>query len=320
MTATILVIGGTGRLGRPVVALLRDAGCAVRVLTRHEGRPEDGIEHTVGDLRTGEGLEQALAGVATVVNCAGSPKGDQGMAEILVRAAARAGTTHLVNISVVGAGRVPVRSRVDRAMFGYFAAKLGAERVISGSGLPWTTLRASQFQDAFVWLCRAMSPLPVIPVAAGVRFQPVDTGRSRHGSRRSPSASRPAWFPRWRGRACTPWAICSAATCGPATAIARSSRSTCPAVQPARSGAAATSPPRGPPWAAGRGRSASTRRWSRSAPRVAEIPRRSRALRARPGSRARRYPGAGHALPMSAPGGPCMPHRVVSDFRVRNRL
>jgi uncharacterized protein YbjT (DUF2867 family) len=175
MAARILVIGGTGRLGRPVVALLRDAGCEVRVVTRHRGDAGEGIEHMVGDLHTGEGIEPALAGVATVVNCAGSPKGDQGMAETLVRAAQRAGTPHLVNISVVGVDRVPIRSRVDRAMFGYFAAKLAAERVISGSGLPWTTLRATQFQDAFGWLARGMSRLPVMPVAAGVRFQPVDT-------------------------------------------------------------------------------------------------------------------------------------------------
>ena len=47
-------------------------------------------------------------------------------------------------ISVVGADRVPVTSGLDRAMFGYFASKLAAERV-AGSGLPWTTLRATQF-------------------------------------------------------------------------------------------------------------------------------------------------------------------------------
>src|SRR5256885_184868 len=56
------------------------------------------------------------------------------------RAATRAGVRHLVFISVVGADRVPVVSRTDRAMFGYFATKLAAEREIAGSGLPWTTL------------------------------------------------------------------------------------------------------------------------------------------------------------------------------------
>jgi uncharacterized protein YbjT (DUF2867 family) len=51
----------------------------------------------------------------------------------------------LVAISVVGADRIPVVSGIDRAMFGYFAAKLAAERVVADSGLPWTTLRATQF-------------------------------------------------------------------------------------------------------------------------------------------------------------------------------
>ncbi len=176
MATKILVIGGTGRLGRPVVALLRDAGCEVRVLTRHPGDGSDVCEHVAGNLATGAGLEPAVMGVAAVVNCAGNAKGDEKMAVNLVRAMARAGNPHLVNISVVGADRVPVRSRADRAMFGYFAAKLGAERVVAASGLPWTTLRASQFYDAFLWLARQMSKLPVVPVAAGVRFQPVDTG------------------------------------------------------------------------------------------------------------------------------------------------
>jgi uncharacterized protein YbjT (DUF2867 family) len=32
-------------------------------------------------------------------------------------------------------------------MFGYFAAKRAAEHIVAGSGLPWTTLRATQFHD-----------------------------------------------------------------------------------------------------------------------------------------------------------------------------
>jgi hypothetical protein len=41
-----------------------------------------------------------------------------------------------VYISVVGADRIPVASDVDRAMFGYFTAKLAGERVMADSGLP----------------------------------------------------------------------------------------------------------------------------------------------------------------------------------------
>jgi uncharacterized protein YbjT (DUF2867 family) len=81
-----------------------------------------------------------------------------------------------VYISVVGADRVPLTSGIDRAMFGYFGSKLGAERVVADSGLPWTTLRATQFHDLVLTVVREMAKLPVIPVPSGFRFQPVDAG------------------------------------------------------------------------------------------------------------------------------------------------
>jgi uncharacterized protein YbjT (DUF2867 family) len=81
-----------------------------------------------------------------------------------------------VYISVVGADRIPIGSRVDRAMFGYFVSKLAAERIVADSGLPFTTLRATQFHDLMLTVARQMAKLPVIPAPAGFRFQPVDTG------------------------------------------------------------------------------------------------------------------------------------------------
>jgi uncharacterized protein YbjT (DUF2867 family) len=176
MTSRILVIGGTGRLGRRVVPLLRDAGCDVRVLSRHTHEAADGIEYVTGDLTKDEGIQAGVDGTGIIVNCAGSPKGDEEQARNLMRAAARAGTPHLLYVSVVGADRIPVTSGIDRAMFGYFAAKLAAERVVADSGVPWTMLRATQFYDAFLIVARQMVRLPVIPVPAGFRFQPVDTG------------------------------------------------------------------------------------------------------------------------------------------------
>ena len=176
MSSTILVTGGTGTLGRLVVPRLRDAGGKVRVLSRRAREAANGVEFTAGDLDTGEGIDAAVAGTEVIVHCAGSQKGDGDKARTLVRAASRAGAPHLVNISVVGADRIPVTSRVDRAMFGYFGAKLDAEQVIAGSGLPWTTLRATQFYDLILMVARPMARLPVIPVPAGVKFQPVDAG------------------------------------------------------------------------------------------------------------------------------------------------
>jgi uncharacterized protein YbjT (DUF2867 family) len=175
-TSPILVTGGTGTLGPHVVARLRDAACHVRVLSRRHHEGTDGIEFVTGDLATGEGIEAAVEGAGTIVHCAGSSKGDEDKARNLVRAASRAGVSHLVYISVVGADRIPLASGIDRAMFGYFGSKLAAERAIADSGLPWTTLRATQFHDLLLMVARQMAKLPVIPVPVGFRFQPVDAG------------------------------------------------------------------------------------------------------------------------------------------------
>jgi uncharacterized protein YbjT (DUF2867 family) len=179
MTETILVTGGTGTLGRLLTPRLRDAGCAVRALSRHGPTAAKGavagIDYVTGDLDTGEGIEAAVVGATTIVHLAGSNSGDEQKARTLVQAAARAGVRHLVYISVVGADRIPVVSGVDRAMFGYFASKFAAERVVADSGLPWTTLRATQFHDLILLVAQQLARLPVAPLPAGMRFQPIET-------------------------------------------------------------------------------------------------------------------------------------------------
>jgi uncharacterized protein YbjT (DUF2867 family) len=165
MTSPILLTGGTGTLGRHVLPLLRDAGLDVRVLSRRRRDNADGVEYVTGDLVKDEGIDAAVSGVETVLHLAGGPKGDDVVARNLVRAASRAGVRHLVNISVIGADRVPV---------GYFRAKLGAEQALAESGLPWTTLRAAQFHDLVLTVLGTMVKLPVVP-APGMRLQPVDS-------------------------------------------------------------------------------------------------------------------------------------------------
>lgn len=172
----ILVTGGTGTLGSHVVARLRDADRTTRVLSRG-GHPSDkGVEYVVGDLATGAGVEAAVDGVQIIVHCAGGRKGDDDATRTLAQAASRAGVRHLVYISVVGADRVPVVSGFDRAVFGYFGVKQAAERVVAECGLPWTTLRATQFHDLLLTVARQMARLPVLPVPSGMRFQPIDAG------------------------------------------------------------------------------------------------------------------------------------------------
>src|SRR5918993_4584544 len=175
MTSPILVTGGTGTLGRLVVRRLGDAGYKVRVRSRRSHKSGDGTEFTIGDLATGEGIEPAVDGAETIVHLAGSARGDEDKTRNLVRAtSSQTRLPHLVYISVVGAQRIPIGSRVDRAMFGYFASKLAAEKVIEDSGLPWTTLRATQFHEGMLAVARQMVKLPVLPVPVGFCFQPVE--------------------------------------------------------------------------------------------------------------------------------------------------
>lgn len=165
MTSPVLVTGGTGRLGRRVVRRLRDAGCEVRVLSRHIHESTDGYEFVIGDLRTGQRLEQATEGVSTIIHCASDRKGDAEATRNLVRAAARTGSPHLVYISIVGVGSVS---------FGYFKSKLASERIVAESRLPWTTLRVTQFYDFILDGAQKATWLPVVPVPAGFRVQPID--------------------------------------------------------------------------------------------------------------------------------------------------
>ncbi len=174
----ILVTGGAGVLGRLLVTQLSAAGYPVRGMSRRARPGEDwpGAEWAQADLEAGEGIEAAVEGAEIIVHCAGSGKGDEKKARNLVQAASRAGARHLVYISVVGADRIPIGSFVDRAMFGYFASKLAAERVVADSGLPWTTLRATQFHYLTLMVARAMAKLPIVPLPAGFQFQPIDEG------------------------------------------------------------------------------------------------------------------------------------------------
>lgn len=169
----IAVTGGTGTLGQPLVAeLTSGAGPAdVRVLSR---RPGDG--RVVGDLATGEGLAEALAGADTVVHCASDTrafgKTDLAQARHLIAAAKSAGGPHLVYISIVGIDRVPMS---------YYRRKLQVEELIADSGLPWTILRATQFHNLLVdRLFGPQARLPFLVVPPGT-VQPVaveDVARS----------------------------------------------------------------------------------------------------------------------------------------------
>ncbi|GHF90564.1 nucleotide-diphosphate-sugar epimerase [Amycolatopsis bullii] len=156
----ILVTGGTGQLGSAVVARLRAADAEVRVLSRRA--TPDVVR---GDLRTGRGIDTAVAGVDAVVHCATDYFGREAqLARTLIEAARWAGGPHLVYVSIVGVDRVPL---------GYYRAKRETEELFAGSGLPYTIQRATQFHGLVRALLTGASRLPVVPVPR-ISFQPVD--------------------------------------------------------------------------------------------------------------------------------------------------
>jgi uncharacterized protein YbjT (DUF2867 family) len=164
----ILVTGGTGSLGSRVVDRLNVAGEDVRVMSR------DQRANTMrGDLLTGEGLEKAVEGVGTIIHCASSPVFKTRQVDVegtrrLLQAASRTGDSHVVFISIVGVDRNPY--------YPYFRHKLDAEQVVERSGLPWTTLRATQFHEFVLKQIRFLELGPVSLVPKGFVLQPIDTG------------------------------------------------------------------------------------------------------------------------------------------------
>jgi uncharacterized protein YbjT (DUF2867 family) len=154
----LLVTGATGTLGVPTVERLRAAGRQVRSLSRRAG---PGL--VTGDLLTGAGLPAALDGVDTVLNLASGRSKDSDGARHLVDAALAAGVRHLVHISIVGIDEIP---------FGYYREKLAVERVIAGSGLPFTILRATQFHSFVAGLFAGQRFLPVV-LAPAFAVQPI---------------------------------------------------------------------------------------------------------------------------------------------------
>jgi uncharacterized protein YbjT (DUF2867 family) len=178
---TVAITGGTGHLGRELVRLLKPTH-KVRVLTRKPGTDPE-LEWVVGDLGTGAGIQDLVAGASTVVHAATySPVAQRGFprpvdfrrsppdvdvdgTEQLLDAAAAAGARHLLYVSVVG---------VDRPALPYLRLKHTAEELVSVADVPWSIARATQFH----WLLERMLGrafrMPLIPLPGALPVQPVD--------------------------------------------------------------------------------------------------------------------------------------------------
>ena len=131
----IVVIGGSGLIGKKLVVNLRQKGHEVLAAS-----PSSGV-NTV----TGEGLAEALTDTQVVVDVANAPSWeDKAVLEFfetsgrnLLAAEAVAGVGHHVALSVVGTERLLAS--------GYFRAKMAQETLIKASPTPYTIVRATQF-------------------------------------------------------------------------------------------------------------------------------------------------------------------------------
>ncbi|GEL96079.1 SDR family oxidoreductase [Cellulomonas composti] len=168
-TVPVLVTGGTGMLGREVVAELVRRGRTVRVLSRRTADEQSpGVRRVVGDLSTGAGLDEALDGAAAVVHCASEPRHGERDVEAagrLLIAARRAGIEHLVYISIVGVDAIP---------YSYYRAKLEVEHLVEAGDVPWTILRTTQFHQFVPWLLRRFTVGGVTVLPSRTSVQPVD--------------------------------------------------------------------------------------------------------------------------------------------------
>jgi uncharacterized protein YbjT (DUF2867 family)/quercetin dioxygenase-like cupin family protein len=172
--ATVLVTGGTGILGREVVARLLAHHHTPRVLSR-QTNPDlpEGTEIIFGDLTSGSGLPAAVKEVDAIIHCASSlqePQAtDVGGTRLLLHAAHEANSPHIIYVSIVG---------VDRAATDYYQAKHETETVIRQSRLPWSIVRATQFHEFALRLIRSLGTdtLNVIPTPSDIRLQPIAIG------------------------------------------------------------------------------------------------------------------------------------------------
>jgi uncharacterized protein YbjT (DUF2867 family) len=157
----IVVIGGTGLIGSKTVAILRRRGNEVVAAS-----PKSGV-NTI----TGEGLKEAMAGSEVVIDLANSPSfEDRAVLEFfensgrnLLPAEAAAGVRHHVALSIVA---------IDRTDNGYFRAKVAQEKLIEGSGIPYTIVRATQFLEFFGGIADSSTDGDIVRLPP-VLFQPI---------------------------------------------------------------------------------------------------------------------------------------------------
>jgi uncharacterized protein YbjT (DUF2867 family) len=178
---TVLVTGGTGHLGADIVSRLKRS-YRVRVLARSPGSDPD-VEWIRGDLATGAGIGEAVAGSQTVIHAAtlspaarrgyfvpkdlwSSPSSvDRDGTARLLDQAGTAGVAHVIYVSIVG---------IDKPRVPYLRRKLEAEYLVRQGPVPWSIARAAQFHWLVDRMFGKMARLPMVPLP-DMGVEPVDT-------------------------------------------------------------------------------------------------------------------------------------------------
>jgi uncharacterized protein YbjT (DUF2867 family) len=158
----IVVIGGSGLIGKKVVKNLREQGHEVLAAS-----PSSGVNAV-----TGEGLAEALSGAQVVVDVANAPVWeDKAVLEFfeksgrnLLAAEAAAGVGHHVALSVVGTERL--------LGSGYFRAKMAQENLIKDSPIPYTIVRATQFFEFVSGIAQSATEGQTVRLSPAL-FQPM---------------------------------------------------------------------------------------------------------------------------------------------------
>jgi uncharacterized protein YbjT (DUF2867 family) len=170
----ICVAGGTGQVGREVVQRALAQGDAVAVLSRNPppkgiATNADGATYFRGDVTTGDGLPEALAGADVVIDCL---EGQSGKAlrqfaaggALLMSAAQEAGVAKAVLLSI---------ANCDQTSYGFYRSKADKERVYARAALETVTVRATQFHSLVARLFSAGSKVGLIPVIRGAQLQTI---------------------------------------------------------------------------------------------------------------------------------------------------
>jgi uncharacterized protein YbjT (DUF2867 family) len=167
----VLVTGGTGVLGRDVVSRLLGTGSAVRIMSRSPQRGTTNVEWAQAHMLTGEGLSEALQGVDVIVHAATDArhlgKTDVAMTRRLLEQAKAAGVGYVLYISLVGIDKVP---------FSLYQIKLDCEALVRESGLPYATLRLTQFHELIDLLLHLFTRLPIGLWPRDWKMQPIAVG------------------------------------------------------------------------------------------------------------------------------------------------